>query len=292
MFTDLSAMHLAVFAPGLLGGSILHDARALGCRNLRVWARREAALEETRDLKLADMTSTDAAEVATGADLLILCPPVEAMPGLAAQICQGRPAAGAIVTDVGSVKAMVMEQVAPVFAQAGLTFIGSHPMAGGSKGGLAEARRGLFQDAACILTPGGDPQEAANDKALRRLEAFWTALGARCTVMDPALHDQVVARVSHLPHMAAVLTTLAAFQPEPSWADYSAGGLRDTTRVAGGDPGMWRGILLNTKSAVRSALQDFLREGQDLLTLLENDDATGIEQLLTKARDLHATRYR
>ncbi len=284
---DPSVTSLAVFAPGLLGGSILLKARALGFRELRVWARRKETCEAALAKSLATMASNNAAEVAEGADMLFLCAPVEAMPDLARAIACGKPAAHAIITDVGSVKEMVMREVAPVFDAAGLCFIGSHPIAGGSKGGMEEARADLFAHAPCILTPSGETPPAA----LARLGAFWAALGCSCSMMTPELHDRVVARVSHLPHIAAALTTLAAFQPDPGYAQYSGGGLRDTTRVAGGSPDMWRGILMNNREAVLPVLRDFLTEGHSLLAMLEREDGPGVEKLLARAKALHATRY-
>ena len=132
--TSLKELRLAVFGPGLLGGSLLHDARALGVRELRVWARREESLAAVRALGLADFASTEATAVAQGADLLVLCVPVGGMVNLALQLAASQPAEGAVFTDVGSVKGMVMREVAPVFAAEGFTFIGP------AKGRAADSR--------------------------------------------------------------------------------------------------------------------------------------------------------
>jgi prephenate dehydrogenase len=285
--TSLEDTRLAVFGPGLLGGSLLHDARALGARELRVWARRGASLEAVRQAGLADFVSTSAAAVADGADLLVLCVPVGAMTELARELAHARAAAGAVFTDVGSVKGMVMRTVAPVFAAAGLTFIGSHPMAGSERTGFAEARAGLYRDAACILTPPPHSPPAA----LARLHGFWQALGCRTSEMDAETHDAVVARVSHLPHAAAVLTALAAMQPEPGQARFAAGGLRDTTRVAAGDPAMWREILMENRAALLPALRDLLRNAENFTAAVESGDAAQVQSLLEEARRLRATRW-
>lgn len=285
--TSLKDTRLAVFGPGLLGGSLLHDARTLRARELRVWARREESLAAVRRAGLADFASTDAAAVAEGADILVLCVPVGGMKMLAQQLTAAPSAAGAVFTDVGSVKGMVMREVAPVFAAAGLTFIGSHPMAGSERTGLEAARRGLYQAAACILTPAADAPRAA----VERLHGFWQALGCRTSEMDAAAHDVIVARVSHLPHAAAVLTVLAAFRPDAAAATFAAGGLRDTTRVASGDPAMWREILMENREAVLPALRDFREVAARLIALLENGEAAALEVMLEEARQLRASRY-
>jgi prephenate dehydrogenase len=285
--TSLKDIRLAVFGPGLLGGSLLYDARALGVRELRVWARREASLEVVKEAGLADFASTDPAAVVNGADLAVLCVPLGAMKDLAGQMTGREAAAGAVFTDVGSVKGMVMREVGPVFAAAGCSFVGSHPMAGSEKAGFEAARAGLYRDAACILTPG----EKGDGEAVQRLHGFWQALGCRTSEMDAAVHDEIVARISHLPHAAAVLAALTAFRPDPGAARFAAGGLRDTTRVAGGDPDMWCGILLENREALLPALRDFREELEQLCSAVEARDEGTLRAMLAEAQRLRATRY-
>jgi len=285
--TSLENIRLAVFGPGLLGGSLLHDARALHALELRVWARREESLTALREMGLADFSSTDAAAVAGGADVLVLCVPVGGMKALAHQLAASHPAHGAVFTDVGSVKGMVMREVAPVLASAGFTFIGSHPMAGAEKSGLAAARKGLYQGAACLLTPAPQAPRAAVD----RLHTFWQALGCFTSEMDAAAHDAIVARISHLPHVAAVLAALTAFRSGPGGARFAAGGLRDTTRVASGDPDMWSEILLENREALLPAVRDLLAAGAQLVAAIESADAAALRALLAEAQHLRAMRY-
>jgi len=284
---SFSDIRLAVFGPGLLGGSLLLDARALGARELRVWARRLESLAEVKKRGLADFAASDPVEVAEGADLLVLCVPVGGMKELAQQLRSSKAAKDAVFTDVGSVKGTVMRDVAPVFSSSGFQFIGSHPMAGSEKAGLPAARAGLYKDAACILTPPAD----ASRSALERLHAFWRKLGCRTSEMDAATHDAVVARVSHTPHVAAVIAALTAFQPEPDFAQYAAGGLQDTTRVASGDPAMWREILMENREALLPALRDLRSAADDVISSLETGDNARLLDRLTEARRLRATRY-
>lgn len=283
------SLRLAVFAPGLLGGSILRDARRLGIAELRVWARREAALDEVRAAGLADFTSTDAASVARGADLLILCMPVGGMRAAAEHIAAAAAdlPAGAVVTDVGSVKGSVLESVGPVLHAAGIPFLGSHPMAGSHLTGLSAAREGLFQGAACLLTP----REDTPLQALEKVRNFWQALGCRTSEMPPEEHDMAVARVSHMPHVAAAAVTLAALEARPDLIHLAAGGLRDTTRVASGDPGMWREILTENRTAALESLRALESSIADFRRALEAQDHAALEDLLARARALRGLRW-
>ena len=280
-------LSLAIFGPGLLGGSLMLEARAQGVRELRVWARREASLTQIRERGLSDFCSDEVRAVATGADLLILCVPVGGMAALAEEIVRAPLGSQPMITDVGSVKVAVLSGAGAVCQAAGIPFIGSHPMAGGEIAGLEAARLGLFQDAACILTPEPNTDPAALEKLL----SFWQALGCRTTQMDAVRHDAVVARISHLPHLAAVAATLAAFQPDPSMADFAAGGLRDTTRVASGLPSMWREILLENRAAILPALADLHRHTGELLEILHKADEGQLLAVLDHAKQLRATRY-
>lgn len=277
----------AIYGPGLLGGSLLLEARARGAKQVRVWARSPQSVEKVRTRGLADAASTDAREIAEGADFLILAVPVGAMAGLAEQICQARLAPGAVVTDVGSVKAAVLAGAGAVCRQAGVAFVGSHPMAGAETPGLDAARAGLFENAACLLTP-----DAATDPAaLEKVDQFWTALGCRTSRLDAHRHDEVVARISHLPHLSAVAATLASFKPDASMAQFAAGGLRDTTRVASGLPSMWREILAENRTAILPALRDLHAVTGDLLEILDQGDDDRLLACLEEARQLRATRY-
>lgn len=284
---SLPDTRLAVFGPGLLGGSLLLAARALGVRELRVWARRPESLADVKDKNLADFAACDPVEVAAGADVLVLCVPVGGMKALAQQLAASKPAPDAVFTDVGSVKGMVMRDIAPVLNAAGLAFIGSHPMAGSEKTGLSAARADLYRNAPCILTPSADTPP----RALEHLHSFWRAFGCRTSEMDAATHDAVVARISHIPHVAAVLAALTAFRPDPAAAKFAAGGLRDTTRVASGDPAMWREILMENRDALLPALQDLRNSAAEIISALETGDGALLQARLEEARHLRATRY-
>jgi prephenate dehydrogenase len=184
--------------------------------------------------------------------------------------------ARALVTDVGSTKAGVVRAAERVLGKGG-PFVGSHPMAGGEAKGAAFARADLFAGATCIVTPTDDTPA----RATGRIERFWQALGMRTVRMSPAAHDRVTARVSHLPH---VLAGLLMMLPRKSDLDVAATGFRDATRLAGGDPEMWRDILVTNRKQVLAAIDEFDDSLMHLRDLVEMADTPGIEKFLAAAK--------
>jgi prephenate dehydrogenase len=274
---------IAIFSPGLLGGSLAKTIQQrLPGLEMRVWARRDEAVDEVNQVLPGVFASTDIAAVMQGASLAVLCMPIQHMAGIARQIAVCELADDLIVTDVGSVKNGVVDELEGIFMPTKAAFLGSHPMAGSQHTGLAHARGDLFHQAACILTP----TEHTHPGHLGRLRSFWLKLGCRMQEMTPQQHDHCVARISHLPHAMAVLTTLAALREDTRVLDSSAGGFRDTTRIAGGDPEMWAGILMQNRREVMAALQDASLELRELLEMLQSMDEEGLRRFLAQAKAL------
>lgn len=274
---------ISIYGPGLLGGSVALAVleRMPGVR-VRFWARRESAEAQIRARGIEAEFFTDPASAAVGASLIILCTPVETMPRLANAIAGAELAEDCLVTDVGSVKGDVVRALEPVL---GARFLGSHPMAGSEKTGIDVARADLFENAACLLTP----TEATPPASLERLRRFWKALGCRILEFGPDEHDEKVARISHLPHMMAVVTTLAALRGDADAIACVAGGFRDTTRVAAGDPGLWTGIAMGNRPALVSRLKEAASTLSELVGLLESADEEALRQFLAEAKALRDT---
>ncbi|OYW72323.1 MAG: hypothetical protein B7Z37_25160 [Verrucomicrobia bacterium 12-59-8] len=274
---------IAIFSPGLLGGSLAKtiQQRMPGVE-VRVWARRAEAVDEVKRVLPGVIASDDVAAIIQGASLAVLCMPIQHMPDIARQMAACDLSDDLIVTDVGSVKGGVVAELEALFSPTKAAFLGSHPMAGSQHTGLAHARGDLFHQAACIVTP------TANTKPqhLARLRTFWVKLGCRIQEMTPQQHDHCVARISHLPHSMAVLTTLAALSQDTGVLDSSAGGFRDTTRVAGGDPHMWAGILMQNRIEVMAALQDASSVLRELLEMLQSMDEEALRRFLAQAKAL------
>jgi len=243
-----------------------------------VWARRPEAAEEAVRRGAADEATTDLAQAVAGADLVVLATPIGAMAGLAAQI---RPhlSAGCLVTDVGSVKYPVVRAVSHALAGRA-RFVGSHPMAGSEQSGIDQARPDLFWEAVCIVTPAEDTDAAA----VQQVHDFWRSVGAVVRTMGPQIHDEVVARVSHLPHLAAAALVNAVTQRGPDLLGCAGPGLRDSTRVASGPPEMWVEICQENRQEIRRALDDLIGELEQIRAALENDDGVALRQFLERAK--------
>ncbi|HYF36546.1 MAG TPA: prephenate dehydrogenase/arogenate dehydrogenase family protein [Prosthecobacter sp.] len=270
---------ITIFGPGLLGGSLaLAIQERLPDVRLRLWARRDTAETEIRAQKINAAFFTDPAAAAQGASLLILATPVTVMPDLARQIAPVV-AADAIVTDVGSVKGSVVSALEPIL---GSRFIGSHPMAGSEKTGIQTARANLFQGAASLITPTA----LTPPDALAELTRFWETLGCRVLSFSPEVHDLKVARISHLPHLMACVTTLAALRGDSAAAACVANGFRDTTRVAGGDPDLWTGIALENRGALLACVEEAANVLTELLEILKKPNEETLRQFLAEAKTL------
>jgi prephenate dehydrogenase len=280
---------IAILGPGLLGGSLLLALRERRPDvHLRAWGRDAAKVQKLAALKhndknVADIASTDLRAVIEGAQVVLLCTPVASMPALARELVKLPAAPGCIVTDVGSVKASVVVPLEEIFARSPFHFIGSHPMAGSELAGMENSTATLFQGATCLITP----TLLTEADALQTTRAFWKLLGCVISEMSPEEHDRKVARISHLPRLAASVVTLAALHDDPSAAECMGNGFRDTAiRIASGDPDMWTGIVAANRAEVLAAVRDARDRFIDLATFLETRDDKSLHRLLTEAKTL------
>lgn len=277
---------MAVIGPGLLGGSLV---RAIGSRTgigglpeVRVWGRRAEPIAQLGAEGDAAIASTDLAKVSVGADLIVLATPIGVMRSMVEDLIGlGAICKGVVVTDVGSVKATVVDSLERPVSDAGADFVGSHPMAGSEKTGLESASADLFVDAACILTP----TEATDAASLDRVETFWQWLGSRTSRLSPVEHDRAVAQISHLPHLVSALLVNSVLGPDAGAGEYAGGGFRDTTRIAAGAPEMWAEILLENRQAVREALAYFHQLTGESLAFLDEVKKEDLLRLLAEAKE-------
>jgi prephenate dehydrogenase len=270
---------VAVLGGGLLGGSLaLALARDFPSVPVSLWARRAETVVGARARGIAGATGDLAAAVA-GADLVVLSTPVGAMAGVLRAAQDSGLSPRALVTDVGSVKAAPHLALRPLLAGTGGPFIGSHPMAGSEQGGIAAAAAGLFEGAACLMTD----DEGVGEPLAGRLQRFWEALGCRVSWLDAATHDALVARISHFPHLMAAAAAKVALA-HPGDARFGGGGLRDTTRVAGGDPAMWAEIAVENRAALRGVLREGIDALSEMLAMLESGDQEALRRWLAVAK--------
>lgn len=269
---------VAIFGPGLIGGSV---ALALRARSpgtkISIWGRRPEQLAEILRRGIADSVETDPAAAVSGADIAVLCTPVGSMRELAAAMAPGL-SPSAVVTDVGSVKACVAAQLEPLL---GSRFIGAHPMAGSERSGLAAARADLFAGAPCLITPTPESDAAA----LQVVSGFWKELGCSVTTMSPPEHDRLVARISHLPHALAFALVNLVLDTLPAGSHHLAGGsFRDATRVAASDPALWTGILTENRTEVAAALRDMSKLLESMATALGDENPDSLLDFLVRAK--------
>jgi cyclohexadieny/prephenate dehydrogenase len=276
---------VALIGIGLIGSSISRGIRRGGlARRIVGHAQSEATRQTALELGLVDAAFDTAAEAAAEADLVVLCVPVGAC-GLIAASITGQLRAGAILTDVGSVKGAIVRDVAP-HVPPGVHFIPGHPIAGtehsGPRSGFAE----LFDGRWCVLTP----PDGTDGKAVDRLKAFWQGLGSHVEVMTPEHHDMVLAITSHVPHLIAFNIVNTAAHLERVTASevikFSAGGFRDFTRIAASDPTMWRDVFLNNKAAVIEMLGRFTEDLTALQRAIRFDDGETLFRLFGEARQV------
>ena len=272
---------LAIVGIGLIGGSFGLAARQLGlARQIVGVARRQSTLDAAIEVGACDVATTNLIEAATGADFVLLAPPVGQMENICRQIAPVL-APGAIVTDAGSTKAQIVETCEPLFTRA--RFIGGHPMAGSEQSGVEAARADLFEGARWILTP--TPQTDA--RALCDLSALIEQMGAHIIEMEAARHDETLAVTSHLPHMtAAALMHVFKNLNDPNAARVVASGWRDSTRIAAGSAEMWRDIALANRGALLNALDEMDASMQQLRAALQNEDGEELEIWLQNAAKL------
>ncbi len=268
---------------GLLGGSL---GLAIKQRNLAArvegYVRRESSIAECEQFKVVDKASCDLHACVKDADLVILCTPLAQMRELVGKMLPVlKP--GAVVTDVGSVKGSVVQELELLVSGGGAQFVGSHPMAGAEKTGPSAAKADLFEKAICVITPTNRTRQ----EPLKRLRSFWEAVGARVMLLSPDAHDDLVSRSSHLPHVVAAELANYVLSPvhPKEQAMLCANGFKDTTRIASGSPEMWRDISLANRKNLARVLGVFIEDLQEFQLALEHEDKKVIEDFFLKAKE-------
>jgi cyclohexadieny/prephenate dehydrogenase len=281
--SDIVFPRIALVGIGLIGGSIALAARRAGVvGHVAVSTRSPETLARAKELRLGDSFHADPAEAVRDADCVILSIPVGAV-GAATAMIAGALKPGAIVSDVGSVKASVVAQMKPHIPE-GVHFVPAHPVAGTEYSGPDAAFASLFDNRWCILTP----PPGTDVGAVETLAGFWRSLGANVETMTPEHHDLVLAITSHVPHLIAynIVGTAADLETvtESEVMKFSAGGFRDFTRIAASDPTMWRDVFLNNRDAVLEMLGRFNEDLSALQRAIRWGDGDTLFNLFTRTR--------
>ncbi|MFU8848860.1 MAG: prephenate dehydrogenase [Opitutales bacterium] len=275
---------ITIIGPGLLGASIGIAVRERGlAQRIVSWSRRAETRANCLSQSWCDEVFDQPEAACRKSDFIVLCTPVQTITPLLAKIAGGLEP-GALLTDVGSTKSQICRETQGLDLN-GATFIGSHPMAGSEQTGMAHARGDLFEAAACIVTP----LEGAPTEKVRQISLFWESLGMLVTHASPEHHDEIVAHISHLPHLLSSALCSFLAQRDPIWKGLAGRGLRDTTRIAAGDPGLWRQILESNREEVIRAISGFEEELQQFKAALLNENPTSLQQMLTRGKDFRET---
>lgn len=278
---------VAIVGVGLIGGSLgMILKRQRLAESVVGIGRRIENLKAAVELGAIDRYAPDGLAGVRESDLVVLATPVDTYEQHLRAWGSALPA-GCIVTDVGSVKGPLVflaERHIPARAR----FVGAHPIAGKEKTGVMAGSPELFRGARCVLTP----TERTDPEALKTVQTLWETAGSTVISMDPFLHDRLLGAVSHLPHVAAfcLINALTEVQERMLTGQnalaYSGGGLRDTTRIAGSSPEMWRDIFLWNRENVVMMVEVYERHLHRLKSLIQAGDGPGIEKELERAKQV------
>ena len=276
---------VTIVGVGLIGGSLgmILRRKGLATRVIGI-GRRVENLKTAVELGAIDHYVVDPKDGVKDADLVVLATPVDTYDRHLKEwaFCLKK---GAIVTDVGSVKGLLVEQAERAMP-AGVHFVGAHPIAGKEKTGVSAGSDQLFMGARCIITP----TNSTEPQALEQVRTMWQETGSVVLTMEAHLHDKILGAVSHLPHVAAFVLINALIEirdqqiPSLDLAGHSGGGLRDTTRIAASSSEMWRDIFLWNRDNVVTFIETYERSLCQLKQLIRAGDAAGIEKELERAR--------
>jgi prephenate dehydrogenase len=267
---------VAIVGVGLIGGSVGLALRQRDlAKNIVGIGRRQVSLRIARQSGAVDHTTIDLNKGVADAELVIVCSPVGQIVEHVRQAAQHCPER-ALLTDVGSVKKAIVEPLDTGLAR-GCRFLGGHPIAGSEKAGPANASAELFEGRVAVLTPTKNTRAEDYDT----LETFWQSLGSVVVKMTPEEHDQALAITSHLPHLAAAV--MAATVPEKLFR-FCGSGMLDTSRVAAGDPELWRQILSMNRDEVLTALEQYGTKLAALHAALRDNNQDELARLLALAK--------
>ncbi|MDP2682147.1 MAG: prephenate dehydrogenase/arogenate dehydrogenase family protein [Deltaproteobacteria bacterium] len=275
---------VAIIGVGLIGGSLAIILREKGiAKNIVGIGRGLKNLETAKKLGVVDSYTQDVREGVKGADLVVVAIPVAS---IARVIKEALPSLkkGAIVTDVGSVKKIIVDEIEKILPDT-IHFIGGHPIAGTENAGVEAAFPTLFQKRRCILTP----TKKTNKAALKKVKKLWEIAGSEVILMDADKHDKILAVVSHLPHVVvySLVNTVSSINDfNESLVKYSAGGFKDFTRIASSPPEMWRDICLLNKDAILDVIRRFQNTLKGLEEMIKAGDGDGLQKEFEKAKEV------
>jgi cyclohexadieny/prephenate dehydrogenase len=276
---------ICIVGCGLIGSSL---ARAIKKNNLAEEIvssnRSDSVNKKVIELKIVEDSSSDTKKMVDGSDLIVIATPLSSYEAVILKIKDSLKS-GAILTDVGSVKESIINLVEKNIPES-ISWIPSHPIAGTEESGPESGFSGLFQNRWCILTPS----KKSKEKDIALLQTFWEKIGSKVDIMEAKQHDYILSITSHIPHLIAynIVNTSLNIQDEKESAivKYSAGGLRDFTRIAASNPIMWRDIFIQNKKNTTTMIDKFIKNLEDMKKAIENEDGKKLEEIFTKTKKI------
>ena len=276
---------ICIIGCGLIGSSL---ARAIKKNNLAEKIvssnRSEAVNKKVIELKIVDDSSSDTKKMVDGSDLVVIATPLSSYEDVISKIKDALNNT-VILTDVGSVKENILNLVEKNIPE-NISWIPSHPIAGTEESGPEAGFSELFQNRWCILTPS----KKAKEKDINLLQTFWEKVGSKVDIMEAKQHDYILSITSHIPHLIAynIVNTSLNIQDEKesTIVKYSAGGLRDFTRIAASNPIMWRDVFIQNKKNTSKMIDKFIENLEELKKAIESEDGKKLEQIFTKTKKI------
>ncbi len=277
--------NVAIIGLGLLGASLGMALREGKYRRLG-WSRRPEINRWALENNVADEASDDLECIIGKADITIICLPVPLIKEYIVKYAGAwRP--GSVVTDIGSVKQVIVECGEKYLEPRGVHFVGSHPMAGTEKSGPEAAFPSLYDNAEAFVTF----TEMTNRQAFNDVVELWESIRVKVVKITPGAHDILVAHTSHVLHVVALALTQAVLDcpdEEEKRMRFSgcATGFRDTSRIASSSPRMWREIIENNQEAALATIKSFEKRWQHLREIIEDKDFDAFEKEFAHGKEL------
>jgi len=276
---------VCIIGCGLIGSSLARAIKKKGLSSKIVSSNRSDSVnKKVIKLKIVDDSSSDTKKMADGSDLIIIATPLSSYENVISKI-KSSLKNGTILTDVGSVKENVIGLVEKAVPE-NVSWISSHPIAGTEESGPEAGFSELFKNRWCILTPS----KKAKEKDINLLQTFWEKVGSKVDIMEAKQHDYILSITSHIPHLIAynIVNTSLNIQDEKesTIVKYSAGGLRDFTRIAASNPIMWRDVFIQNKKNTSKMIDKFIENLEDLKKAIESEDGKKLEQIFTKTKKI------
>ena len=276
---------VCIIGCGLIGSSL---ARAIKKNNLAEKVvssnRSESINKKVIELKIVDQSSVDTKKMVEDSDLVVIATPLSSYKDIILKI-KGSLKNGSILTDVGSVKESIIDLIEKNTSE-NVSWIPSHPIAGTEDSGPESGFSELFKNRWCILTPS----KKAKEKEIKLLKSFWEKVGSKVDIMEAKQHDYILSITSHIPHLIAynIVNTSLSIQDEKKSeiVKYSAGGLRDFTRIAASNPIMWRDIFIHNKKNTSEMISKFIINLENLKKAIENEDGKQLEEIFLKTKKI------